>query len=425
MIKNYLIKFYTPEGNSLIKNIQAASILEAKSAIMLEGYMPGIIIPNIFLNILHPVRNGGLNNNELSIFFMEFCQLTKSSGSVNKALSYMKKEHKKPILGSKFKLLYLAKWLHYNHKLSKSRNRFKLINNCILLLDKGETLKEIFISNNFEEIVLSLIDLADSTGDYPQAFLKISEYFDMKSTYKKSIIGTLSYPLFLFFLLFVAFSIFLYYIIPTFTLFFSQFPHIPQSTKDVIKLFSYLKNIFVYCVIFAVFIFTAFSVDLFHIKTKFMTFILDIPQIRSIVNYGYLNWIFYQFSIMISSGMTVNSVFNYFSKNTSKIYFKDKFELIYKDLMNGITLRDAIINANFLPEDAVESIGYAEVGGFLPETVLRLSGEFKEKSNHYMGLFTKGLFFLAITLVVFFLLLMFFSLFLPIIQGMVGLSVSY
>jgi type II secretory pathway component PulF len=152
---------------------------------------------------------------------------------------------------------------------------------------------------------------------------------------------------------------------------------------------------------------------------------LDIPQIRNIVNYGYLNWIFYQFSLMISSGVTVNAAFNYFRKNTSKIYFKNKFELIYADLISGITLHDSIVNANFLSDDAVESIGYAEIGGFLSETVLRLSLEFKEKSNRYMKLFTKGLFFLAIASVVFFLFLMFFSLFLPLIQGMVGLPANY
>ena len=425
MVKNYLIKFYTPEGVSLIKNIKAESLSEAKSMIMLEGYMPAIALPNIFLDILRPVRNAGMKDNELSVFFTEFSQLVKSTGSIGKALSYMNKENKKPARVGDDKLFYPIKWLYYNHKRSKSKNRLKLINDCVFLLDKGESLKEIFILNNFEEIVLSLLDLADSTGDYPQTFLKISEYFGTKNIYKKSVTGALAYPAFLFFLLFVAFSVFLYYIIPTFASFFSQFPHIPKSTKDILSFFSYLKNVFIYCIILAAVIAAAFGFDLFRIKTKAAYFMLNIPQIRSIVNYTYLNWIFYQFSLMISSGVTVNAVFNYFRKNTSKAYFKNKFELIYDDLMKGITLYDSMVNANFLSDDAVESIGYAEIGGFLSETVLRLSQEFKEKSSRYMNLFTKGLFFLAVALVVFFLLLMFFSLFLPLIQGMVGLPASY
>ncbi len=425
MIKNYLIKFYTPEGNSLIKNIKAASLPDARRKVLTEGYMPSFAIPNIFLDLLRPIGNAGMNDRELSIFFTEFYQLTKSTGSVGKALSYMNKESRKPFISGNNKLSYPLKWLYYNHKRSKSKYRLKLIKDCISLLDRGETLKEIFILNNFEEIVLSLFDLAASTGDYPQIFLKISEYFDIKNIYKKSIAGALAYPAFLFFLLFIAFSVFLYYIIPTFALFFSQFSHIPASTKYILGLFNYLKNIFIYCIFFVAFIFIAFGLDLFRIKTKTVSFILSIPQVRNIVNYGYLNWIFYQFSLMISSGVTVNAVFNYFRKNTSKTYFKNKFELVYADLMNGITLHDSIVNANFLSDDVVESIGYAEIGGFLPETVLRLSQEFKEKSSRYMGLFTKGLFFLAIASVVFFLFLMFFSLFLPLIQGMVGLPANY
>jgi|GEM_PF-7004034 len=425
MVKNYLIKFYTPEGAGLVKNIKAESQSEAKSMIMQEGYMPVIVIPNIFLDILRPVRNAGMKDNELSVFFTEFCQLSKSTGSVVKALSYMNKENKKPFAGGESKLFYPVKWLYYNHKQSKSKNRLKLINECIFLLDKGESLKEIFVLNNFEEIVISLLDLADSTGDYPQTFLKISEYFGAKNIYRKSITGALAYPAFLFFLLFIAFSVFLYYIIPTFASFFSQFPHIPKSTKDILSFFAYLKNIFIYCIILAAMIVSVFVSDLFRIKTKTLSFIFNIPQIKNIVNYTYLNWIFYEFSLMVQSGVTVNAVFNYFRKNTSKPYFKNKFELVYADLMKGITLRDSLANADFLSDDVVESIGYAEIGGFLTETVQTLSQEFKEKSSRYMNIFTKGLFFAAVVSVVFFLLLMFFSLFLPLIQGMVGLPANY
>ncbi|MHB1661649.1 MAG: type II secretion system F family protein [bacterium] len=425
MIKNFLIRYYTPEGNSLIKNIQAEDLPEAKSMLIREGYMPASAMPNIFLDIFRPVKNAGLKDKELSLFFTELYQLTKSAGSVSKAFGYMNKENKKPVISQKGKLSYPLKWLYYNHRQSKLRNRLKLVKDCVSMLDKGEALKDIFILNNFEEIVLSLLDLAGSTGDYPQAFLKISEYFDIKNIYRKNLAEALAYPIFLFFLLFVAFSVFIYYIIPAFASFFSQFPRIPASTKDVINLFIYLKSIFIYCIIFAGSIIIAFYFDLLRIKTRLAFFILNIPQIRNILNYGYLNWFFYQFSLMASSGITVTAIFNYFRKNTYKAYFRNKFEIIYADLMNGITLHNSMANAGFLSDDIVESIGYAETGGFLPETVLRLSEEFKEKSSRSMRLFTKALFFLAMVSVVIFLFLMFFSLFLPLIQGMVGLPANY
>ena len=126
MVKNYLIKFYTTEGVSLIKNVKAESLSEAKSIIMLEGYMPAVAVPNIFLDILRPVRNAGMKDNELSMFFMELSQLVKSTGSIGKALSYMNKENKKPATGGEDKLVYPIKWLYYNHKRSKLKNRLKL-----------------------------------------------------------------------------------------------------------------------------------------------------------------------------------------------------------------------------------------------------------------------------------------------------------
>ncbi len=92
---------------------------------------------------------------------------------------------------------------------------------------------------------------------------------------------------------------------------------------------------------------------------------------------------------MVSSGITVNAIFDYFGKNSSKLYFRDKFKLVYKELISGNTLFDSLRKADFLPEDTIESIRYGEIGGFLSETVLRLSKEFKEKADRYMKIFTK------------------------------------
>ena len=425
MLKNYLVRFYTPEGKGLIKNIKAQNLSDAENLILEEGYMPSFVFPNIFLDAINPAANAGMKDAELSIFFNELHYLVKSTGSVGKAFSYMDKDITNPEYSRKYDLTYLLKRLYYSHKQSKIKNRKKLIKKCIYLLDKGESVKEIFALNNFEEIALSLIDLAESTGDYSESFLKISEYFETKNIYKKNIIGTLAYPLFLFLLLFIAFSVFLYYVVPTFSVFFKHFPNIPLSTVYTLKLFGRLKNIFVYIIVLAVVVFAAFLSDLSGIKSKTFSSLQNIPQLKNIINYSYLNWIFYQFSLMISSGVTVNAVFDYFGKNSSRVYFRNKFKSVYQDLISGNTLFDSLHKADFLPEEAVESIRYGEIGGFLSETVLRLSKEFKEKADRYMKIFTKGLFLLAMIGAVFFLLLMFFSLFLPLIQGMVGLSANY
>ena len=139
----------------------------------------------IFLDAINPTVNGGMKDAELSVFFNELPHLFKSTGSVGKSFSYMDKDITTPESSKKYDLQYLLKYLYYSHKLSKIKNRKKLIKNCIYLLDKGESVKEMFARNNFEEIALSLIDLAESTGDYSESFLKISEYFETKNIYKK------------------------------------------------------------------------------------------------------------------------------------------------------------------------------------------------------------------------------------------------
>ncbi len=429
-MKNFLVRYYGPEGCALIKNIQAERSSDVRIRLTSEGYLPSFVVPNIFLNIFHPIKNAGMKDKELAAFFIELYQLAQSVGSIGKAFYYInknKKEGKESKTNKKLKekFIYLVKWLYNDHKRAKIKNRRKFVEDCTVMLERGYTLGEIFKVHYFEELVLSLVDLAASTGNYPEVFLKISEFFDAKDLYRKNVVGTMAYPAFLFFLLFTAFTVFLYYIIPTFASFFSQFSRIPSSTEYVIWLFTYIKSIFIYIIVLAVSIFTIIILDLFEIKSRLLTLFLDIPTIRNIFNYNYLSWFFYRFSLMISSGLTITVMFDYFRNNTEKRYFKYKFDLAYNSLMSGFTLRDSLDNADFLSEDVIESIGYGEIGGFLPDTILRLSKDFKEKSSYTMHLFTKTLFFLVMASVVFFLLLMFFSLFLPLIQGMVSLPGNY
>ncbi|MCL5892961.1 MAG: type II secretion system F family protein [Deltaproteobacteria bacterium] len=250
MIRNFLVRYYTPEGYSLIRNIRGEGVQSVREGLMQDGCMPLFIIPNIFLDIFRPLQNAGMRDKELSVFFIELYQLTQSAGSVGKAFNYMNKEAKKPVYDGEHILIYGLKRLYRNHRQTKLKNKNKLVKDFVFLLDKGRSVKEIFALNHFEEIVLSLVDLAASTGDYPQIFLKISGFFETKDTYKKNVIGAIAYPAFLFFLLFVAFAVFLYYIIPTFASFFGQFPHVPLSTKETLNLFIYVKSIFMYIALF-------------------------------------------------------------------------------------------------------------------------------------------------------------------------------
>ncbi len=424
-MRNFLVKYYTPSGVSLVQNIHGHGAREVKERLIQDGYMPIFVISNIFLDIIHPLQNGGMKNKELSKFFMELHHLTNATGQVGKAFFYMNKEDKKLEHNERHKIIYSFTWLYRNHRQSKFKNKKKFIKHVISALNKGQTIRDVFASNYFDEIVLSLLDLASSSGDYPEIFLKNAEYFDVKNGRIKSVIGVMAYPVFLFFLLSLAFLVFLYYVIPTFALFFSQFRHINDSTRNVLNIFMYIKSVFVYYAIFLVTILVLLVSNLWDLKTKIMSFAVNIPQVGNIFRYNYLHWFFYQFSVMISSGLTITAILDYFRRNVANQFFSHKINIIYGKLMDGFTLHESLNNADLLEEEDIDSIKYAELGGFLPKTIMRLSNEFKEKSDLSMQIFTKGLFLLAMVSVVIFLFLMFFVLLLPLIRGMISLPGSY
>lgn len=419
------MRYYTPSGISLMHNIHGRGVKEIKERLIQDGYMPVFVMPNIFLDIIHPLRNGGMKDKELSKFFLELYHLANATGQIGKAFTYMDKDDKNPEYDGRYKIIYGLKWLYRNHMQSKSKNRKKLIKYVISALDKGQTIRDVFAAHYFDEIVLSLLDLASMNGDYPKILLKNSEYFDAKAGYKKNVLGAIAYPSFLFFLLFLAFLVFLYYIIPTFASFFSQFSHINDSTRNTLNIFMYIRNVFVYYAAFLGIVFVLLASNIWDIKTKIMSCVMNMPQVGNIFRYNYLHWFFYQFAVMISSGLTITAILNYFGRNISNQFFGHKINMIYAKLMDGFTLHESLDNADFLEEEAVDSIKYAEIGGFLPETVMRLSMEFKDKSNLSLKIFTGGLFFLAMASVVIFLFLMFFVLLLPLIQGMISLPGNY
>jgi Type II secretory pathway, component PulF len=111
---------------------------------------------------------------------------------------------------------------------------------------------------------------------------------------------------------------------------------------------------------------------------------------------------------MISSGITPMKSFDYFKKNTSTRYFKNRFSLVYENLERGSSVSAAFENGGFLEQEIIETISYAEYSGFLPDEIMRLSGYFKERSEISLKILTKGLFFFAFVSAFVFLLLIFF-----------------
>jgi Type II secretory pathway, component PulF len=255
MAGNFIISYYMPDGSRGIKNVAGPDKNEISRRLQEEGYVPHFIARNIILDILTPVTNAGINEKALSLLFLELHWLVHATGSVIKAFSFI--EHgiiiKSPFQGENVegihrnKIFSLLSGIYENHLKSRSKKKRGFIRRANSLLNGGHTLRDILFENYFDDIVVSLADLAYSTGDYSAVFLKMSEYYGAKKNLKKNIISSLSYPLFLFLLLFLAFVVFLYYVIPSFSSFFSQFSNINPSTVSVLKFFLFVKGRFIYC----------------------------------------------------------------------------------------------------------------------------------------------------------------------------------
>ena len=396
---------------------------EVKDKLLDQGIIPSLIIRNFFK------RERILSNKEGANFFESLTFLFRSTGSMTKSLKFLEDRYDK----TKVKF-------HYNNKLKdfistefrkylteKYKKRLELAKNLRLRLESGYSLSDTLKEFKFDEIVVGLANSAETgTGDWVTVFRKITDYYTTKDKNSKSLIRELAYPMVLLLVALSGFMVFIFYIIPTFDKFFKNFPNVPAATLATLGFF---MNINHYFIVYSLTILIIVGILAYiwisnykDIRGKFYKRLAATPGIGYFFRFSYLKWYLYEYSVLLSAGKTHASIVKYLLDNAKNDFFKDKFIVIYSYLLNGSTLTESFNSSDLLRPEDLDRISSAEIGGGIDDTMRLISEEYDEIVNIQVKLIGKIANYLMLLVIAGFIILMFGGIYMPIMQGLMGMA---
>lgn len=291
---------------------------------------------------------------------------------------------------------------------------------------QGESMYKIFEDKNFDQVALVLLKTISKSKSYEVAFEKCAEYYENKSKYKSGLISAMLYPFLLFALLYVALLVFIFYVVPKFLIFFKQFPKIPPATEFVFNVFTWLRVYYFYYTVGAIILIFVFInlilLDKFKVRTKIINKLSLIPIVGDMFKYEFLRYFMYEFNILYVSGESINNILEFFMKNTKNEFFKPKVNALYSHSITGVSLADSLSASDMLEPQDLYYLSIADSSGSLDAATLELSEKFNKKYEMYMKSFKIMLNAIAMVMVIFFLLTLFMSVYMPLIKGMMEIK---
>ena len=406
-----------------ITKIDAENKAEAQNTLLDKGLIPSVIVRNYFK------RDKLLSNKEAANFFESLTFLFRSTGSMTKSLKFLEDRYDK----TKVKFHYSSKIKDFlstevrKYLTEKYKKRLDFARNLRKKLETGFTLSNVLKEYKFDEIVVGLINSAETgTGDWVETFKKITDYYTTKEKYSKGLLKELAYPSVLFVAALSGFLTFIFYVIPAFDKFFKTMPNAPKATLETLGFFMNIKHYFALygltIVVITGFLAYIWISNYKGIRGKVYENMAGFPGIGYFFRFSYLKWYLYEYSILLSAGKTHASIVKYILDNARNDFFRGKFKTIYTHLLGGATLYTSFSASDLLRPEDLDRISSAEVGGGIDETMLLISQEYEDIVNLQMKVIGKVANYLTLIFIAGFIIFMFAGIYMPMMTGMMGMA---
>jgi len=238
----------------------------------------------------------------------------------------------------------------------------------------GGTLKSSFKKTNiFPKLVISNIDAGENSGNLPEVFESLVEYYKFKDEIKHSVLSACSYPLFIMSLLMVAVYIFSTNIIPSFM------EHLPKesfnnfSTKCVLSISYIIVNHSYILILVPLIVISAFYYLIKNQKEMTFKHIFKIPFVGNLVKYVQLSNMFLKLYTYQKAGILItDSIVKINHEEDS--YISNVFMKVREDILKGSAIWEAVGKQNYFPKYVSYSIKRGEKQSELPAYFKQIYG---------------------------------------------------
>jgi type IV pilus assembly protein PilC len=260
----------------------------------------------------------------------------------------------------------------------------------------GSSLSDAFERHpsTFSHLYIASIRAGERTGDLPQTIRRYITFLKKTEGFRKKVVTAMFYPAILMAVAFVAVTLLLVYVVPTFSQVYADAgSKLPTPTLVLISFTSILKNYFV--LLLALFFAAAyffkrwaatpggrFSVD---------TFKLNIPVLGDIFGKYSVVSFTRTLATIIESGIPIVESLKMSVATLNNVVLEAKMLAAIKRVEEGVSLSVAIDGAHLMPSLALRMLSVGESTGALEEMLEGISDYFEEELDQRLHLLSTAI----------------------------------
>lgn len=278
----------------------------------------------------------------------------------------------------------------YQNSENKDIQRF--LNRLIVALQSGQNLSSAFENSGFafDKSELALIKMGENTGDLSFVFSRLSNLREKKLINAKRLKKALSYPLFVFCTLIVAFCALMFFVVPQFQGIFDDFAiELPFITQIMLQIYKFLANSYEIMLI----LLGIFALFCFVLRKKF-AFVVDkiivkLPLLGRLIFYHQSTQFFLVFSMLIKSGISVSKALMLAKSSFANAFLAKKCEKISEFCEQGLGLDEAFKKVKIFDSLTVGMLAVAMKSAKLDVMSEKISQFYEAKSEDLMESFLR------------------------------------
>ena len=252
------------------------------------------------------------------------------------------------------------------------------------LLKGGEKIHLAWSKVFFEEGEKSgnILRMYEESGDVSKGFQMISIYYKEKEIYRKSILKTLYYPLFVLLLAGITFIWFINYFIPSVLIMTEDI----LSTEDFIKISGifYKIRLGVNTLAIITSLFAFYFIAAKNGRKKILKKLYFLRFLRKVINLFQLESFSHYVCYLLNCGFPLMKTLDILKKDTSLNISKEETEKCIKLLEDGQPLSCSLQAYDFIGKREFEIIRKGEMRGTLSESFFSINSYTKNKKDRYL-----------------------------------------
>lgn len=278
---------------------------------------------------------------------------------------------------------------------SSKKSLGSMINRIKEKVARGMSLGQAFNEENFHssELVSAMVSAGEMTGNLGKTLDLMAEYFKNKSINRKEIRSSLIYPIILLIVSLLVIILTMVFVMPTYVkLFESRQVDLPLVTRIFLNISDFVSNNLL-AILLTSFLIILFVIILYKKNRKFRYLIdkasVKIPILKS-NQYNFLySYSAISISILNSCKIPMLDIVNIIKKASSNLFFKEKFESIYKSIEKGEEIYKAFEKESIFSSLYISMLRTGEESGKLDKIMMKTSDYYNDKLRNSLKQMSK------------------------------------